>query len=77
MSVGRHFDYESVSPSKTPGDARPARFLGVHFACCGVYARLYPNRARTAYVGHCPKCAGRIAFRIGADGSDRRFFKAN
>ena len=54
--------------------ARP--FLGVHFSCCGVYARVYVNADQTAYVGHCPRCSRRVQFRIGAEGSDCRFFTA-
>jgi hypothetical protein len=50
------------------------RFLGVHFACCDAYARIYPNRDATAYVGHCPRCTQRIEFKIGPGGVDARFF---
>jgi len=65
-------------------DARPQRrarpkersFLGVQFACCDVYARVYVNQAETAYVGNCPRCAKRIEIGIGAGGSDSRFFTA-
>jgi hypothetical protein len=53
-----------------------ARFLGVHFACCDAYSRVYANRERTAYVGHCPRCAKRIEFKIGPGGTDARFFVA-
>ena len=52
------------------------RFLGVQFVCCDVYSRVYANREQTAYVGHCPKCAKRVEFKIGSGGTASRFFKA-
>ena len=75
--VGEHFDWSSERPP-VGGDASQGRhrFLGVQFACCSVYARVYVNRAGTHYVGHCPKCARRVEFRIGPDGSDHRFYTA-
>ena len=51
-------------------------FLGVHFACCSVYARVYVNRSGTHYVGFCPRCARRVTFQIGPGGTDHRFFTA-
>lgn len=62
---------EEQSASESPG-GRP--FLSVHFACCGVYTRIYRNTQGTAYVGHCPRCAKPVSFRIGAQGTDTRFF---
>lgn len=53
-----------------------SRFLGVHFACCDAYSRIYINHDRTAYAGHCPRCAKRIQIPIGPGGSDSRFFTA-
>lgn len=53
------------------------RFVGVHFACCDVYQRIYVNCDQTAYVGHCPKCARCIRFEIGPGGTDARMFQAS
>jgi hypothetical protein len=51
------------------------RYVGVHFSCCDVYTRVYVNRGRSAYVGHCPCCARQVRFRIGPGGTDARFFR--
>jgi hypothetical protein len=60
--------------SERPTTARP--YLGVHFDCCGTYARIYRNRDRTAYEGRCPRCLGRLRVPIGRNGTDARFFRA-
>ena len=56
--------------------ARTKRFIGIHFECCNVYRRIYINKERNAYEGHCPKCLGEIKVRIGSEGTDSRFFTA-
>lgn len=74
---GSHLDLSSPSPSlREPQTPEGNKFLGVHFVCCDVYSRVYANRDRTAYVGHCPRCAKRIEFKIGTGGTSSRFFKA-
>ena len=75
---GQHLDLSSGDVPR-PGAAKPAgggKFLGVHFECCDIYRRIYPNREQTAYVGHCPRCAKRVEFKIGHGGTDSRFFRA-
>lgn len=52
------------------------KFLGVRFATCNCYGRLYINDEGTAYVGHCPRCYTPYVVRIGAGGSDQRMFIA-
>lgn len=74
---GVHLDLSSESPAgQTAGEADEKSFLGVHFICCEVYARIYPNRDGTAYVGYCPRCAKRVSFAIGPGGTEARFFTA-
>lgn len=73
---GRHLDVSSGGeehPAKRP---ESGQFLGVHFECCDVYSRVYPNREQTAYVGHCPRCAKKVQFQIGEGGTSERFFRA-
>jgi hypothetical protein len=76
--TGQYLDIASPAPFGTAADRRQesSHFLGVHFACCDAYSRVYVNRAKTAYVGHCPRCARRIEFAIGPGGTTARFFTA-
>ena len=52
----------------------PRPFLGVNFAACRVYGRLYKNRQGTAYVGQCPRCGKTVQVPIGAKGTNQRLF---
>jgi hypothetical protein len=77
--VGEHFDFVERPTDASPGraDAGIQRlFLGVQFSCCRVYARVYINHDGTQYVGHCPRCARRVTFKVGPGGTDERFFTA-
>lgn len=52
------------------------KYLGITFACCGAYARIYQNKEKTAYVGRCPRCFRPLKIKIGEGGTDQRFFTA-
>ena len=65
---------EPSAPSGTDREGRP--WISVYFECCRVYARVYRNKAATAYVGWCPKCARKATVLIGPDGTAARFFRA-
>jgi hypothetical protein len=85
--VGDHLDI-SDGPDKRPGERIPGeripgekipagkRFVGIHFACCEIYSRIYINSSETGYEGHCPKCSKRVHLRIGSGGTETRFFTA-
>ena len=75
---GEHLDLSSqpnvASPQPASATKRP--FVGVHFACCVVYARVYINRSKTAYLVYCPKCGKRARLTVGPGGTDQRIFTA-
>lgn len=56
--------------------ARGRPFLGIHFACCRVYQRIYLNAEETAFVGWCPRCCGKIEVPVDPEGTEDRFFTA-
>lgn len=68
---------DAAASMKSPADiAATRRFVGIRFACCDLYVRVYINREGTAYQGNCPRCAKRVELQIAPGGSDARFFTA-
>ena len=78
VMVGENLDISSGRrPSRPAGKkGRGRRFVGIRFACCDVYTRVYVNRAETAYEGRCPRCFAEVSIRIGPEGGSCRFFTA-
>ena len=79
--AGENLDIYSGDGFSTNGsqasERKGRRFLGIKFACCDVYTRIYANRSETAYEGCCPKCGKRVCVQIGEGGTDNRFFTAH
>lgn len=63
-----------IGSASQPASAKQRPYLSVHFACCGVYCRIYRNSDGTAYTGRCPKCGKPVRFLVGDGGTQERFF---
>jgi len=74
--VGENLDLSSGDDFSRSQKSQARRFLGIRFACCDVYTRVYVNRTETAYEGCCPKCGKRVNITIGEGGTGDRFFTA-
>jgi hypothetical protein len=72
---GEHLDLSSEERPQSE-HASSRRFVGIRFACCGIYVRVYVNRSGTAYEGHCPRCLQRVELKIEPGGTSERFFTA-
>jgi hypothetical protein len=77
--AGENVDLTSEGPNQERPRRRTAqerRFVGIRFACCDVYTRVYINRQSTAYQGNCPRCSKPVTVKVGPGGTDSRFFTA-
>ena len=74
--MGERFDAASEADGRRPGDAPAGSqpFLGIQFACCRTYARVYRTADAAAYEGRCPRCGKRVVVPIGPGGTGQRFF---
>jgi hypothetical protein len=76
----RDYKIELSSPPEGAGapsasaPAQPRPYLSVHFACCGIYQRVYRDNDGKTYRGRCPRCAKLVTFAVGAGGTDSRSF---
>jgi ribosomal protein S27E len=69
-------DISSLSGSEQESPSQAGRpFLSVHFACCGVYQRIYRDPSAPVYRGRCPKCTKTVTFPVGHGGTTSRFFR--
>lgn len=62
--------------AKEQTDSRGRNYIGIRFDCCNAYQRIYKNREGTHYVGRCPRCMRSLKLKIGGEGTDQRFFRA-
>lgn len=77
--AGENLDVSSDPLPQVPAGSERSRqrFLGIHFACCDVYARIYVNRQGTSYEGRCPACCRSVRIHIDPHtGTTSRFFTA-
>ncbi len=65
------------APPDRPAEPAGRNWIGIRFDCCGVYVRIYKNRAGTAYEGACPRCARQVHVAVGAGGTNQRLFRAS
>ena len=57
-----------------PTSSQPRPYIGVRFACCDVYVRIYRSPDGKSYRGHCPRCAKPVNFVVGPGGTEARTF---
>lgn len=65
MAMSDSIDLSS-DPGPSSSSAAPAKrpFVGVHFACCHVYQRVYVTPGSREVLAHCPRCAKRMRLQV-------------
>jgi hypothetical protein len=72
LSTGAAEGAKNPHPANCTSGPRP--YLSVHFACCGVYQRIYRDPDGTQYAGRCPRCGKPVRFAVGEGGTSLRCF---
>ena len=75
--AGDRLDLTNEPSKQVTPESGANPFLGVRFACCSVYTRVYRNKSKTAYEGRCPRCGAPVRVGIGSGGSSSRFFEVS
>lgn len=52
------------SANQSGAGARRQQFVGVHFACCHVYRRVYLTPGEREVIAHCPRCAKKMTLHV-------------
>jgi len=63
-------------PARDRGQGAHRPWLGILFACCGVYSRIYKHPSGRTYSGRCPRCGKPLDVRVGPGGTSHRFFQS-
>jgi hypothetical protein len=74
-----NLELSGVGERSADGDGAAAStgkrpYLSVHFACCGVYQRVYRDKDGKTYNGRCPRCGVPVRFVVGEGGTPARSF---
>lgn len=73
-------EVQGVSVPQPPPESgktlRGRPWLAVHWRCCSVYSRVYRDPSGKSYDGRCPVCRRPIHLKVGAGGTNCRFFEA-
>lgn len=48
-------------------------FVGIHFACCNAYLRVYPEVSGKVKILNCPRCARPLKVEFSEGGQDSQF----